>query len=89
MVSAMNADNHDSLLREQIAYYQARAGEYDEWFFRRGRYDRGPELNGRWFNEVDILRRALGSFKPAGDILELCFLLIRFTIPPQPLKTIN
>lgn len=29
------------LIREQIAYYDARANEYDEWFYRIGRYDRG------------------------------------------------
>ena len=31
------------LLDEQIAYYRARAQEYDEWFLRQGCYDRGPE----------------------------------------------
>ena len=25
-------------LDEQLAYYWARAGEYDEWFLREGRY---------------------------------------------------
>ena len=38
------------LLDEQIAYYRARAAEYDDWWFRRGRYDRGgaqrPASNG-------------------------------------------
>ncbi len=29
------------LIEEQIAYYRARAPEYDEWFFRQGRYDHG------------------------------------------------
>src|SRR5437868_6839320 len=29
---------HDALLQEQLAYYRARAGEYDEWFLRQGRY---------------------------------------------------
>jgi ubiquinone/menaquinone biosynthesis C-methylase UbiE len=67
----VNNHNHDNLLSEQIAYYQARAGEYDEWFLRRGRYDRGPELNQRWFNETTELRRALAVFKPGGEILEL------------------
>jgi 2-polyprenyl-3-methyl-5-hydroxy-6-metoxy-1,4-benzoquinol methylase len=68
---AILTDNHDRFLKEQIDYYQARAGEYDEWFLRRGRYDRGPELNQRWFDEVEILRKSLGSFKPAGNVLEL------------------
>ena len=34
-----------ALLQEQIAYYRARAGEYDQWFLREGHYDHGPELN--------------------------------------------
>ena len=50
---------HDDLLQQQIAYYRARAGEYDEWFLRQGRYDRGPDLNQRWFDEVAVAVRAL------------------------------
>lgn len=33
------------ILQQQIAYYRARAGEYDEWFYRIGRYDRSAEFN--------------------------------------------
>ncbi|MDI7276169.1 MAG: class I SAM-dependent methyltransferase [Anaerolineae bacterium] len=62
---------HDLLLQEQIAYYAARAAEYDEWFLRQGRYDRGPELNRRWFEEVAEVRKALAAFAPAGQVLEL------------------
>jgi 2-polyprenyl-3-methyl-5-hydroxy-6-metoxy-1,4-benzoquinol methylase len=62
---------NDRLIEEQITYYQARASEYDEWFLRQGRYDRGPELNGRWFAEVEQVARALEAFSPAGDVLEL------------------
>src|SRR5512146_924310 len=61
----------DETLREQIAYYQARAGEYDEWFLRQGRYDHGPEMNARWFAEVEQVARALEAFAPTGDVLEL------------------
>jgi SAM-dependent methyltransferase len=61
----------DRLIEEQIAYYQARAGEYDEWFLRQGRYDHGPEMNARWFAEVEQVTRALEAFAPAGDVLEL------------------
>jgi demethylmenaquinone methyltransferase/2-methoxy-6-polyprenyl-1,4-benzoquinol methylase len=61
----------DSLIEEQIAYYRQRAGEYDEWFLRQGRYDRGPELNARGFAEVEEVARALEAFAPAGDVLEL------------------
>jgi demethylmenaquinone methyltransferase/2-methoxy-6-polyprenyl-1,4-benzoquinol methylase len=41
-----------SILEQQIDYYRARAGEYDEWWFRTGRYDRGPEWNARWREDV-------------------------------------
>jgi demethylmenaquinone methyltransferase/2-methoxy-6-polyprenyl-1,4-benzoquinol methylase len=61
----------DELLREQMAYYRARAGEYDEWFLRQGRYDRGPALNQRWSAEVGEVARALAAFGPAGRVLEL------------------
>jgi demethylmenaquinone methyltransferase/2-methoxy-6-polyprenyl-1,4-benzoquinol methylase len=58
-------------LAEQLEYYRARASEYDEWWFRQGRYDRGPELNGRWFREIAQLERALNDFDPRGRVLEL------------------
>ena len=61
----------DSSIQQQIAYYRARAGEYDQWFFRQGRYDRGPELNARWFAEVEEIVSALDRFHPSGNILEL------------------
>src|SRR5579884_3468249 len=67
----MGDDGTAGLLQQQIAYYRARAGEYDEWFLRQGRYDRGPGLNARWFAEVDEVRRALDAFAPAGSVLEL------------------
>jgi SAM-dependent methyltransferase len=58
-------------LQQQIDYYRARAPEYDDWFFRRGRYDRGPQANADWFADVALLRGTLEKFKPAGDVLEL------------------
>jgi demethylmenaquinone methyltransferase/2-methoxy-6-polyprenyl-1,4-benzoquinol methylase len=66
-----DTSNHDSLLTEQVAYYRARAHEYDEWFLRQGRYDRGPELNRRWFDEVEVVRQQLRAFAPTGHVLEL------------------
>ncbi len=63
--------NTPDLVEQQKAYYSARAGEYDEWFMRRGRYDHGPDLNAQWFAEVDEVRRALAAFQPGGDVLEL------------------
>ena len=67
----INIDNHRTLLSEQVTYYQSRAREYDEWFFRQGRYDRGPELNQQWFREVGEVRRQLSVFNPEGHVLEL------------------
>jgi SAM-dependent methyltransferase len=61
----------DDVLQQQIAYYRARAGEYDEWFLRHGRYDRGPALNQRWFDEIAVAVRTLDAFHPTGDVLEL------------------
>jgi len=61
----------DELLEQQKAYYRARAGEYDEWFLRQGRYDRGPEHTAQWFAEVEEVRAALERFNPAGRVLEL------------------
>lgn len=61
----------ERLIREQLAYYRARASEYDAWFLRQGRYDRGDAHAAQWFGEVEALERALQAFGPHGDILEL------------------
>ena len=61
----------DEILEEQKAYYRARADEYDEWFYRRGRYDRGEPHNSDWFREVGEIEAALASLGPLGDVLEI------------------
>lgn len=61
----------DQLLADQIAYYRARAGEYDEWFLRQGRYDRGPQHRDEWFAEVDHIRSELIPQIPRGSVLDL------------------
>jgi SAM-dependent methyltransferase len=61
----------DALLAEQLDYYRARAGEYDRWWNREGRYDRGAEANARWFAEAAELERVVQRFDPRGDVLEL------------------
>jgi len=55
----------------QVTYYRARATEYDEWFYRQGRYDRGPEVNQRWFAEAQMVADALDAFQPTDSILKL------------------
>lgn len=57
-------------LQEQIEYYRARAAEYDEWWLRQGRYDRGAENNAKWFAEAETAAEALEAFGPRGHILE-------------------
>ena len=61
----------ERLLDQQVAYYRARAAEYDEWFLREGRYDRGPEHRAQWFAEVETVRRALAGAINNTDVLEL------------------
>lgn len=68
-------------LQQQIAYYRARAGEYDEWFYRQGRYDRGEALNRCWFNEVETVMRALQTIGPVANGLELAAGTGNWTVP--------
>lgn len=60
-----------NILEQQIAYYRARAGEYDEWWYSQGRYDKGEELNQLWADEGQLVRDALHSLPAQGHILEL------------------
>ncbi|MFN8944078.1 MAG: class I SAM-dependent methyltransferase [Pseudobdellovibrionaceae bacterium] len=62
--------NINKILSDQATYYQRRAGEYDEWFLRQGRYDRGPENNSAWFADLEIIKKTL-CIKPLGDTLEI------------------
>lgn len=59
------------VLAEQSEYYRQRAGEYEDWWFRRGRYDHGPKAAARWFAEAAQVREALVPRIPAGPVLEL------------------
>lgn len=58
-------------MQQQIAYYRARVGEYDEWFYRLNRYDRGEALNQQWFDEVAVVLREVQALGPVGTALEL------------------
>ncbi len=58
-------------IQTQIAYYNARAKEYDEWFYRIGRYNRGLEINQRWFDEVAALKNVVNKVGTVESVLEL------------------
>jgi demethylmenaquinone methyltransferase/2-methoxy-6-polyprenyl-1,4-benzoquinol methylase len=55
-------DEEAALLADQVAYYRARASEYDEWWFRTGRYDRGAVLNAAWRVDTVAVETALAEF---------------------------
>jgi SAM-dependent methyltransferase len=57
--------------RAMIGYYEARAGEYDDWYLRRGRYERGPIHDAAWNAELDAAGRWLDGLAFGGRIVEL------------------
>jgi demethylmenaquinone methyltransferase/2-methoxy-6-polyprenyl-1,4-benzoquinol methylase len=59
-----------NLLADQRAFYRARAPEYDEWWQRRGRYDRGPHDAREWRRQVSQVTRTLDQLEPLGKVLE-------------------
>jgi demethylmenaquinone methyltransferase/2-methoxy-6-polyprenyl-1,4-benzoquinol methylase len=63
--------NDETLIKNQIEYYRARAHEYDEWVYRLGRYDRGKEQRRQWLAEMNLVRDKIKSSQPDGKILEL------------------
>ena len=60
-----------ALLDEQKTYYRERSPEYDEWWLRAGRYDRGPRFRDRWNAETGQVRAALAGFGAGGRVLEI------------------
>ena len=54
-----------------LAYYEARAPEYDDWYLRRGRYERGPVHDAAWNAELDAAGRWLDALPIHGEIVEL------------------
>ena len=61
----------EELVTDQVAYYRARAPKYDEWWQRRGAYDKGPEMSAEWDRQLDQVEEALRSFSVSGNVLEL------------------
>jgi SAM-dependent methyltransferase len=57
---------------EQKRYYAERAPEYDDWWYRRGRYELEPDALARWRADAAEAEAALGAFAPRrGTVLEL------------------
>ena len=54
-----------------VAYYEARAAEYDDWYLRRGRYERGPIHDAAWNAELDAAGTWLDRLPLSGRIVEL------------------
>jgi Methyltransferase domain len=54
-----------------VAYYEARASEYDDWYLRRGRYEHGPIHDAAWNAELDAAGRWLDALPMSGRIVEL------------------
>jgi SAM-dependent methyltransferase len=59
------------VLNEQKRYYAERAPEYDDWWYRRGRYELEPDALARWQADVAEAEGALADFAPGGSALEL------------------
>lgn len=65
------AGDISELLSEQMAYYRARSPEYDQWWLRTGKYDRGAQFLNRWIDETNHVRAALDEFGARGRVLEI------------------
>ncbi len=52
------------------AYYDARAAEYDEWYYRQGQF--AGEERPDWREEVAALTRALAALPPARTLDVAC-----------------
>ncbi|HET9346182.1 MAG TPA: class I SAM-dependent methyltransferase [Candidatus Limnocylindrales bacterium] len=61
----------DATTDSMVAYYEARATEYDDWYLRRGRYERGPIHDAAWNAELDGAGTWLDAVPFQGEIVEL------------------
>ena len=59
------------VLSQQRLYYAERAPEYDDWWYRRGRYELEPDARARWEADAAEAEAALEAFAPSGTALEL------------------
>jgi demethylmenaquinone methyltransferase/2-methoxy-6-polyprenyl-1,4-benzoquinol methylase len=68
---AAGGDGPSDLDAEMLAYYEARAPEYDDWYLRRGRYARGPIDDMAWSVDLDVATRWLDGLPLGGRVVEI------------------
>jgi SAM-dependent methyltransferase len=68
---AQRAASESDVDADLRAYYEARAGEYDDWYLRRGRYARGAIHDAAWNAELDMAGRWLDEVAFHGALVEL------------------
>jgi SAM-dependent methyltransferase len=70
--AAVPAGSTDAITADPlVAYYEARAPEYDDWYLRRGRYSQGPMSDLQWQAELDEATLWLDGLPIGGEIVEL------------------
>jgi ubiquinone/menaquinone biosynthesis C-methylase UbiE len=65
------AEPAPDVIAEQRQYYAARAGEYEEWWNRIGRYDHGRAENAAWMAERRVVEEAFDRLPIGPEVLEL------------------
>lgn len=65
------SEDVERLLAEQIRYYDDRAPEYEDLWYRRGAYDRGAEFNEEWFRQTAAAEAAVEAVEIGGPVLEV------------------
>jgi demethylmenaquinone methyltransferase/2-methoxy-6-polyprenyl-1,4-benzoquinol methylase len=69
--TAVTAEAPTDTDRAMVDYYEARAPEYDDWYLRRGRYERGAIHDAAWNAELDAAGGWLDKLPWSGEIVEL------------------
>ena len=59
--STLRSADDPALLAGQVEYYRARAAEYDAWWYRMGRFDRGADNNRAWRADVSVVESAVDA----------------------------
>jgi len=59
------------LLNGQIAYYEARAVDWDTYAGFGSPYPNQAEHNRCWFRALKLMGQALAAFKPTGHVIEI------------------